>query len=209
MSRQRQSGVEAQMGDRSEGCHFVSGEVEAADDPTLVASVADPGDRAGRRYVALDVLRLQRCRQFGRHASGERQHRLQPGEQPLGLVGIVDHAVSANSTLLLRKRPACHVWRREAGIADTALLWGATFDGCRPKPVWCVLIADYCGCALAAGNIRHGVSSLIRLMGCPSAIFVRIPLSLEVCLGIYAVELCRLCRALNYAERFSSLQDPH
>ncbi|MEA2962763.1 MAG: hypothetical protein QOI46_2861 [Alphaproteobacteria bacterium] len=32
---------------------------------------------------------------------------------------------------------------------------------------------------------------------------------LEVGLGIYAVELCGLCRAPNYAERISCLEDPH
>jgi len=31
-----------------------------------------------------------------------------------------------------------------------------------------VLIAGYGGCAVAAESIHHGVSSLIRLMGCPS-----------------------------------------
>jgi hypothetical protein len=54
VARRRKAGVEAQMGDRGEGCRFdFSGEVEAADTPTFVSSVADPSDRAGRRYVAL------------------------------------------------------------------------------------------------------------------------------------------------------------
>jgi hypothetical protein len=48
--------------------------------------------------------------------------------------------------------------------------------GADPKPVWCVLIAGYCGCAVAAGSFRRGVSLLIRLTGCPSAISVRISL---------------------------------
>jgi hypothetical protein len=76
---------------------------------------------------------------------------------------------------MLGERPACHRWRREAWIADTALVWGATFNLCRPKPVWSMLIAGYCGCAVAAASIRPGVSSLIRLMGRPSEILSGYP----------------------------------
>ena len=32
--------------------------------------------------------------------------------------------------------------------------------------------SDYCGCGCVAAAIRHGVSSSMRLMGCPLAILV-------------------------------------
>src|SRR5260370_16336646 len=51
---QRQSGIEAQMGDRCKGLFTgLLREVEPADDAPLVAGVADPGNRTGRRYLGI------------------------------------------------------------------------------------------------------------------------------------------------------------
>ena len=66
----------------------------------LVPGVADPGDRAGRRHLGHSVLRLERRCKFRCHAGTQRQRRSHPGEQALNLVGVVDHATSANSTVL-------------------------------------------------------------------------------------------------------------
>ena len=99
VARQRQVGVEPQMGQRHKGRGLgLRRDLQAAHDPTLVTRVADPRDRAGRRYLGGEVLGLKCRGEFRRHPSCKRQCGLHLGQKGLGLFRIVDHAAAANST---------------------------------------------------------------------------------------------------------------
>jgi hypothetical protein len=90
-SRQRQAGVEAEMGDGDEGCVFdVRPEIQFAKDATLISHIVEQDDLAVCRDGANEVLTAQRCLKLWRQASGERQGCGQLVEQIHCREGIVD-----------------------------------------------------------------------------------------------------------------------
>jgi hypothetical protein len=81
LARQGQAGIEAQMSDRGEDLFLsLASEIEPTHDPALIASIADPSDRAYQRNLTDRILCLKCGSDFWRHSSGYRQRRLELGK---------------------------------------------------------------------------------------------------------------------------------